>query len=132
VDAIIKVIDIESDIQKLAVDGENLIRYYGENPDKKQSRIEELYRMKDVVVANDIPLKYKDSMLAEVDRYIDRLNPKNSDIRKFNSNHEFLLYALAGAMLVHIIKDGGKDLEEGIAKGIKEGFYKTKDPGISE
>lgn len=127
---IIKVIEWESELQKLAID-KNIVRYYNENPGKKESYIEKLYKIRDSIVEDSIGVGYKDRLLAKIHGYIDELIPKNSQ-PTFNSTHEFLLYALAGAMLAQLLKDAGKNLEDGIASGIKEGFYKTKGSGISE
>ena len=121
-DAIFKVIEWESEIQKLAVAGDNLIRYYNENPDKKQNHIEKLYRLRDGIVADSIPITYKDGMLGEINVYLDRLTPKDSKAIVFTPFHEAVLFGTAGAMAAYIGKDSGKSLENGIAEGIKDGF----------
>ena len=122
-DTIFKVIEWESEIQNLAVVGDNLIRYYIENPEKKQSHIEKLYRLRDGIVADNIPITYKDGMLGEINVYLDRLNPKDSKNIAFTPFHEAVLFATVGAMTAYIGKDAGKNLEEGLAQGIKNGFY---------
>ena len=121
-DAIFRVIELESEIQKLAVAGNDIIRYYNENPEKKQTHIEKLYRIKDSIVADDIPITYKDAMLREINIYIDRLNPKVPNTVAFTPFHEAVLFGTAGAMAAYVAKDSGKSLEEGLASGIKIGF----------
>lgn len=121
-DTIFKVIEWESEIQKLAVAGDNLIRYYNENPEKKQSLVEKLYRLRDGIVADSIPITYKDGMLGEINVYLDRLNPKAPKVIAFTPLHEAILFGTAGAMAAYVAKDSGKSLDEGIAQGIKNGF----------
>jgi hypothetical protein len=122
VDAIFKVIEWESEIQKLAVIGDNVIRYYNENPEKRQNHIEKLYRLREGIAADNIPVTYKDGMLGEINIYIGRLNPENPKVIAFTPFHEAILFGTAGAMAAYIGKDSGKSLEDGVAQGIKAAF----------
>lgn len=118
-DAIFRVIELESQIQGLAVAGENVIRYYHENPEKRDVRIEELKKARDLIIADSIPLVYKERMLGEINTYMERLNPRDSKDIKFTPLHEFLIFALTGYAAAQLSKEGFKNLEEGIAEGIK-------------
>jgi len=123
VDTIFKIIEWESEIQKLAVVGDNVIRYYNENPEKKNGHIEKLCKVRDGVISDNIPITYKEGMLGEINIYLDRLNPKDSKTIAFTPFHEAVLFATAGAMTAYVAKDSGKSLEEGMAQGIRAGLY---------
>jgi hypothetical protein len=129
VDTIFKIIELESEIQKLSIVGDNVIKYYEENPEKKQKHIEKLYKLRDEIVADNIPITYKDGMLGEINIYLERLSSRDSKTVQFTQLHEAILFGTAGAMAAYIGKDSSKNLEEGIAQGIKNSFYGGENHG---
>ena len=119
-DAIFRVIEWESQIQGIAVAGDNVIRYYNENPEKRDAHVEKLNKVRDSIIADNIPLVYKERMLGEINTYMERLNPRDSKDIKFTPLHEFLIFALTGYAAAQLSKEGFRNFEEGMAEGIKK------------
>lgn len=117
-DALAKVIEKETEIQELAVDGENVINYFNENPEKKQEIIDRCYKLRDEIVGLDIPNAYKDPMVGSINKYINKLNPSTE-----NKNSD-LLYAILGFFVGAAIIYGGDKLMKILEEGVAEGFYK--------
>ena len=118
VDTLTKVIEKETEIQKLAVDGENVINYFNENPEKKQEIIDKCYKLRDEIIDLDIPNAYKDSMVGSINKYINKLNPSTE-----NKNSD-LLYGILGFFVGVAIIYGGDKLMKILEEGVAEGFYK--------
>lgn len=126
-DHLIKVIEREKELQRLAVDGENILSYFNENPDKKQMHIEKCYRFRDEVANDDMLDVYKDPLLGAINKYINKLEPRPSNYPE-NKDSDSLLYFILGA-IVGVIGVYGfdklmKKFEEKIADGIIKGIYK--------
>jgi hypothetical protein len=117
-DALAKVIEKETEIQKLAVDGENVINYFNENPEKKQEIIDRCYKLRDEIVGLDIPNAYKNPMVGSINKYINKLNPSTE-----NKNSD-LLYGILGFFVGVAIIYGGDKLMKILEEGVAEGFYK--------
>ncbi len=117
-DALAKVIEKETEIQELAVDGENVINYFNENPEKKQEIIDRCYKLRDEIVGLDIPNAYKDPMVGSINKYINKLNPSTE-----NKNSD-LLYGILGFFVGAAIIYGGDKLMKILEEGVAEGFYK--------
>ncbi len=119
-DTLAKVIEKETEIQRLAVDGENIIKYFNENPEKKQVYIEKCYRLRDEIADSDIPNAYKDPMIGSINKYLSKFNPASSE----NKNSNPLLYGILGAIAGATLVYGGKKLMKILEEGVAEGFYK--------
>jgi hypothetical protein len=118
VDTLTKVIEKETEIQKLAVDGENVINYFNENPEKKKKIIDKCYKLRDEIIDLDIPNAYKDSMVGSINKYINKLDPSTE-----NKNSD-LLYGILGFFVGVAIIYGGDKLMKILEEGVAEGFYK--------
>lgn len=123
-DHLTQVIEKEMELQELAVEGENVIQYFNENPEKKQVMVDKYHKLRDDIANSDIPNAYKDPMLGSINKYLNKLNPNHQE----NKNQDLLLYgilgAVAGVMLVHGLDKLMKNMEEKIADGIIGGIYK--------
>lgn len=117
-DTLTKVIEKETEIQKLAVDGENVINYFNENPEKKKKIIDKCYKLRDEIIDLDIPNAYKDSMVGSINKYINKLDPSTE-----NKNSD-LLYGILGFFVGVAIIYGGDKLMKILEEGVAEGFYK--------
>lgn len=119
-----RVIEREKELQSLAVDGENLINYFNENPDKKQIHIEKCCRFRDEVANDDMPDVYKDPLLEAINKYINKLEPRPSQNKDSDSLLYFILGVVVGVIGVYGFDKLMKNFEEKIADGIVKGIYK--------
>jgi len=117
-----QVIELEIELQKLAVEGEHVIKYYNENSDKKLALIDGYNKFRNRIINSNISNFYKNSMLGSINEYLNKLTPPSIE----NKNSDSLLYlivgALAGAVFVDFIGKGLSNFEEGLANGIVKGL----------
>jgi hypothetical protein len=120
-----KVIEKEKELDKITVDGDNLLNYYNEDSDRKKSIIRKYHKLRDDIANDeDIPIYYKDSMLGTLDKYIRKIDPNHEENKSNN-----LLYgaigALVGSLGTYGIEKFLNDFENDIAQKVISEIYKN-------
>ncbi len=68
-------IEYEVRFGNLKVDGDYLLKWYNENPEKKKQRIEDFFKFRDAVVTDAYILNdFKNSMLFSIEQQVNNLN----------------------------------------------------------
>lgn len=101
-----RVIEYESRLGALRVDGDNLIQYFQDNPHAKEARRKMLLGLKDEVSTAPIRPFYRESILGEINRYLDTLDGKSdsSSDPSYDFLNDILLPLLGGLGLGYSLK----------------------------
>lgn len=122
-DHLTQVIELEIELQRIAVEGENIFKYYNENSEKKLILIGEYNKFKDKVVNSSIANSYKNSMLGSANEYLNKLTPPSSENKAADSLLYLIVGVLAGAVFVDFLGKSWANFEEGMVDGLTKGLY---------
>lgn len=116
-----KVIEKGKELQKLALDGEDIINYLKENPERLQAHIEKCCKLKEEITEADIPNSYKNEMLGVIDKYLNKLNNPSGNNNPWVYGGIGFVLGIAACVLTKYGLDKMMDkIREDVIKGVQE------------
>lgn len=99
--AISTVFEYDRRVIEKGIDSDALLQYFLENPERREERIRELYRLRDEIALSGIRGDYKEKHLTEINKSLLRLKPAKPE----NQYNPYVLVGL-GILIGILIKTG--------------------------
>ena len=130
--AISAIFEYDRRVAELGVDGDAVAQYFLENPEKRETRIQKLNKLRDEIVFSNVRKDYKEKFLSEINKSMARLRPATSE----NQYNPYMLVGL-GILIGILVKTGfdyasnkfiemrDRAYQRGQQKGMEEYFHKV-------